>query len=259
MADAGYHAALYEFIAGDTLEASDLTEHDIDQAIRFIRDLNGHNGSDGAGCLPIASEACFSIGEHLHGVEMRLRRLQEMEPQDTVGQSALDFVVHRLFPRWMNIKGFMADRLNDGKINGERVLGHGERCLSPSDFGFHNAIRERNGTLRFIDFEYAGWDDPAKLICDFFCQPDVRVPMIFFPRFEEALSSLFDRPEDLKKRVRLLFPLYGIKWCCIMLNDFLPEGYARRNYADTGKEIKRKEAQLDKAVAYLSEIMNGGR
>ena len=36
------------------------------------------------------------------------------------------------------------------------------RCLSPSDFGFHNALLEATGKLRFVDFEYAGWDDPAK-------------------------------------------------------------------------------------------------
>ena len=29
----------------------------------------------------------------------------------------------------------------------------------------------RDGRLWFIDFEYAGWDDPAKTVCDFFCQP----------------------------------------------------------------------------------------
>ena len=51
-----------------------------------------------------------------------------------------------------------------------------ESVLSPSDFGFHNALLGPDGKLCFIDFEYAGWDDPAKLICDFFCQPQTPVP-----------------------------------------------------------------------------------
>jgi hypothetical protein len=63
MADTANHAALYEFIDGNTLDASDLTEYDIDQAIRFIRNLSRHNGSAGAECLPSASEACFSMGD----------------------------------------------------------------------------------------------------------------------------------------------------------------------------------------------------
>ena len=43
--------------------------------------------------------------------------------------------------------------------------------MSPSDFGFHNVIK-KDDFLYFIDFEYAGLDDPVKLICDFYCQPD---------------------------------------------------------------------------------------
>jgi hypothetical protein len=45
------------------------------------------------------------------------------------------------------------------------------RTLSPSDFGFHNAIRKTDGTLCFIDFEYFGWDDPVKLTADFLHHP----------------------------------------------------------------------------------------
>ena len=41
------------------------------------------------------------------------------------------------------------------------------RILSPSDFGLHNTISKKN-KLYFFDFEYFGWDDPIKLICDFF-------------------------------------------------------------------------------------------
>ena len=37
--------------------------------------------------------------------------------------------------------------------------------------------------LRFLDFEYAGWDDPAKLIGDFFCQPAIPAPHSEFERF----------------------------------------------------------------------------
>ena len=41
-----------------------------------------------------------------------------------------------------------------------------QRALSPSDFGLHNAMRGEDGRLRFIDFEYFGWDDPVKLVSD---------------------------------------------------------------------------------------------
>ena len=41
-----------------------------------------------------------------------------------------------------------------------------QRALSPSDFGLHNALRGQDGQLRFVDFEYFGWDDPVKLVSD---------------------------------------------------------------------------------------------
>ena len=43
-----------------------------------------------------------------------------------------------------------------------------EKIISPSDFGLHNAKLGEDGKLAFFDFEYAGWDDPAKTIADFF-------------------------------------------------------------------------------------------
>ena len=255
MADTEHHAALYEFIDGDKVKAYDLCKSDIDQAIQFVLTLNGHNTSGTAMNLPIASEACFSIGEHLINIERRLNRLRYIEPHDAIRQEALDFMNHQLIPYWKMIKHDIAEGLGQGKTNTDDVLGCGERCLSPSDFGFHNALRTGDGELFFIDFEYAGWDDPAKLICDFFCQPDVTVSMDFMPRFAQGVASLFTRPEALLKRVCLVYPLFVIKWCCIMLNEFLPEGYARRNFAVSGAAPNRREAQLEKAEAYLLEIM----
>jgi hypothetical protein len=43
-----------------------------------------------------------------------------------------------------------------------------ERVFSPSDFGLHNTLRKPGGQLIFLDFEDSGWDDPAKLMADFF-------------------------------------------------------------------------------------------
>ena len=59
-------------------------------------------------------------------------------------------------------------------------------CLSPSDFGFHNALVDDDGQVTFLDFEYAGRDDPAKLVSDFFCQPEIPVPLDYHATFIDA-------------------------------------------------------------------------
>ena len=55
-----------------------------------------------------------------------------------------------------------------------KKLNKKDLILSPSDFGFHNVIK-KNKKLFFFDFEYAGMDDPVKLISDFICQPDYQL------------------------------------------------------------------------------------
>jgi hypothetical protein len=52
----------------------------------------------------------------------------------------------------------------------------------------------------------------------------------------------------LEARARLLFPVFQTKWCCIILNDFIPEFARRRRFADPGvDEGERKRRQLEKA------------
>lgn len=255
--DKKHHVALYEFVEGERLKESDITEDFIEQAIRFVLELNKYKQNDEAINLPIASEACFSIDEHLGCVERRIKRLLELDPCDSFSKNAHNFIHRELMPAWLTIKKNILGKLgnSDNAIN--EVIDNNERCLSPSDFGFHNALLEQNGILRFIDFEYAGWDDPAKLICDFFCQPEIPVAKKFLPRFEHDVMQLFDNKKALKKRVSFFFPLYKIKWCCIMLNEFIPEGYAKRSYAGKEAETLHKEEQLDKAKAYLSATLKG--
>ena len=136
-------------------------------------------------------------------------------------------------------------------------LPQSERCLSSSDFGYHNAIETRDGELRFVDFEYAGWDDPAKLVCDFFHQVQVPVPKSHFERFSLSICRLFERPEILRRRIELLMPVFGIKWCCIVLNEFLPTSAERRSFSggpDRADERERKARQLEKSRELLASL-----
>ena len=61
------------------------------------------------------------------------------------------------------------------------------RCfLSPSDFGFHN-ILQSEGRLNFLDFEYAGRDDLAKLLSDFRLCPEIKVKKKYSEIFVKIL------------------------------------------------------------------------
>jgi hypothetical protein len=201
--------------------------------MQFIVELN--QDTSAAAGLPNASEACFSMEEHVAVIDRRVARLAEIEPSHT---EAVAFVQESLQPAWRKIRAAI------------RGSGPTRRILSPSDFGFHNALRPADGRLRFFDFEYAGWDDPAKLICDFFCQPQVPVPLEYWGRVTAALGD-----KALAERARLLLPAYQVKWCCIMLNEFARHDRERRDFAQgAATSAQRKIAQLAKARAAFQTI-----
>jgi hypothetical protein len=127
---------------------------------------------------------------------------------------------------------------------------HADRRLSPSDFGFHNSLRTDGGRLRFLDFEYGGWDDPAKTVADFFCQVAMPVAPEHLGLVVEVLASGLAEPGPFRTRVALLLPVYRVKWCCIVLNEFVRVGSSRRRFAGADLETK-KATQLQKARRIL--------
>ena len=242
--------ALYDFVEGSRASPHGITRPQVERAAAFFHALNVHKNSGSAKRLPSASEACFSLAEHLSLVQQRVAGLRDIEIHDPTDTAALDFVTAELGTAMKAVRGritHLAERL---RLDIDRKLQYPDRCISPSDFGFHNAIITGHD-IRFIDFEYAGWDDPAKTLCDFFCQPEIPVPKKYAPYFLSKLSRTAADPLFLNQRVMLLYPLYIIKWCCIILNCFLPAGKERLRFSKRPGRQDRKKMQLDKARRYF--------
>ncbi len=243
--------AVYEFVAGRKLAAGEVTAAHVAEAASFFRGVNEHRGDPRAAELPEASEACFSIAAHVACVERRVARLGAIDATSPLGREAADLVGRRIAPAWRCV---CESVLAASGTAADEPLAAGDRCLSPSDFGFHNAILAADGRLRFLDFEYAGHDDPAKMACDFFCQPAVPVPREYLPVFVASLADIWERPSAFRRRVDLLLPVYELKWCCIMLNEFLPAD-GRRTFAGAGADREaRCAAQLVKVAAALDRM-----
>ena len=213
--DAPSRFALLEFIAGDPPQ--EITESDILDAARFFAEMNAQPAF--AKNLPPVSEACFSIQAHLETTAARIDRLHQIQSTSEDHEKAVVFIRDTLLPLWHELRKRI-EALPDSARH--EILAPSERCLSPSDFGFHNALRQSDGSLRYVDFEYAGWDDPAKTLIDFTNQPDRVLPDNLAALFLEKTITLFPNPEFLHQRVTLLTPLYQLKWACICLNAFFP-------------------------------------
>lgn len=239
--------ALYEFVEGNAIAPDEITWDDVRQAAEFLVALNVPEARLNAQYLPNGSEARFSVFEHLDLIESRLAALAKTGIACDEDRSART-LVDEITIRWRDLKAEVMAGSKAGGLDPAASLGAEQRCISPSDFGFHNALRQTNGRIRFLDFEYAGWDDPGKLSGDFFSQLAVPVPGQYFDAFVNLIMKPFAGPEELVLRAGLLRRPYRIKWCCIALNVFLPVNLARRKFANPHlDEALLKRQQLVKA------------
>jgi len=246
--------ALYEYIIGEKPEAGGITDKFIKEATDFICRLNEMRNDSISRNLANASDSGFSIRQHCKIIEKRLDMLVNIKPFSGIDANARDFAAV-VKGKWEKLTAEVFVQLSRLDIDIDENLQVNERCISPSDFGFHNAIIRPDGRLCFIDFEYAGWDDPAKMVCDFFCQPQIKVDISYFSDFMDTIGRLFQYPEIFKQRSNTLFPLFQIKWCCIMMNVFLPGTVDKINFANPDMDVdKFKSIQLGKAEQLFESI-----
>ena len=254
-ADPEHGLGLYGFIEGRRLRPDEIGVNQINQALTLVEALNDPVARPAAAGLSTGSEACFSLAAHLATVDRRLERLARIEETSPEHRRARALLIHDLAPLWQTLRaGTLAGAARLG-LAVETELTADQRCVSPSDFGFHNALAGADGRLLFLDFEYAGWDDPAKLVGDFFSQVEVPVPEGFRPGFADRLAARARDPLRERARFDLLLPVYRVKWITILLNDFLPAGAHRRRFAHHGQdETARLAAQLTKALDGLGRL-----
>ena len=254
--DPSTHLAIYEFVEGYKLDASHVDEGAVRQATQFLALLNSPQSRAQASALQNASEACFSVAEHFAMVDLRLSRLANMQVESNADRAATE-LVSSLAAYWNDTKLHLLRGCNALSLSPDGALPLSDRCLSPSDFGFHNALVRPDGSLCFIDFEYAGWDDPSKTVGDFFSHPGVPVSHSQFEPFLMQALAPYENAQQMAARIRLLEPISQVKWCCIILNEFLPVAARRRNFANPGADNQvRKQRQLEKATRLFESLQH---
>ena len=139
------------------------------------------------------------------------------------------------------------------------MLPEDERILSPSDFGFHNTIVKPDGSFWFVDFEYAGWDDRAKLLGDLVHQIDIPIPSHFYGIIRDNLAASHPNPTLESKFLDILTPIYGLKWIAIILNPFTQLGMERISRSNPENFETYKVVHFQRArekFSTLSETLN---
>jgi hypothetical protein len=234
-------AGLFFWVEGRKLTEPEVTGARVQEALEFFAALNRlplPTLSD----LPSAAEAAWTVCEHLDLVNRRIARLQQISGEDSEAEEARHLVREKVIPVWERI----FKTVNREWPEKSRGTHRATACVSPSDFGFHNSLLGGDGRLRFFDFEYAGWDDPAKMAADFFCQPSIPAPASEFLGAVALLAELFPQDAEVADRATSLWPVYRMKWICIMLNEFLPAGKTRRGFSlgeEAQVELRRQRLE----------------
>jgi len=256
--DTARGCALYAFVEGSTFSPP-ATLDDVNQALAFTAKLASLRTQPEAAGLPLASEACVCWSEVLEGISARVARVRAALPEAGELQGPLlSFLEGAFEDSWRELVGFVdTRRLSDPGLSEDRIPAS-YRTLSPSDFSFHNAIRVLSGKWIFQDFEYFGWDDPSKLIADFMLHPAARLDSELQGVFCREALKVFGSDAGLRSRLAIAYPLFGLKWCMVLLNEFVPTSRSRRRFAagsQTEAECRRSQRrQLEKAGQLLTMV-----
>ncbi len=222
---------------GEKLEKPSLK--DWEELYAFILVLQETKKSSSASSLPLAADARFDLLQSISLTKEKITDLRRLSEQSKELEILRNFLEKQIIPSFEQTENKIIQELSKSNI---RYIKSDELIISPSDVGFHNVIKNNSNKYIFMDFEYAGWDAPSKLICDLILQPNhiQNNQMIDFTinHFKGKLIS-----EKMISRIRILANIYRIKWVSIILN-----------IAKKKKPGKYQlEIQINKAKEYFSE------
>jgi hypothetical protein len=228
------------FLLMEWVDGVAVTAHrpgEIPQAADFIAEIFALSGDPEAQEFPLASEACLSAAEIVRQIDARLPLL--------IADPEIDRFLDRTF------RPLLAKARTEIHDGGD--LPNPLRRLIPADFGFHNTLRQANGRLRYIDFEYFGWDDPVKLTADFLLHPAMQLGSADRRYFTHRMTEALPGDGEFVVRLRRLLPLFALRWMLILLNPFRQDR-AKELSAAPGQREALRQNRLAKAQALVEWV-----
>ena len=252
--DSDLEVGLYEWIDGQPIKT--VSQCELEKAIAFIKTLHGLSQSVERSMFSLACEACLSLSELESQIEERFAKLKGAALEFP---ELARFLENTFEPLWHETRKWSQDCWPiEDKLG---MLASRKQTLSPSDFGFHNSVMKSSGEIVFIDFEYFGWDDPVKLGADFIWHPAMNLDEEEQRTWIGTLGEIFSEDATFWNRLEAAFPLFGLRWSMIVLNEFLPGFLDGRRMANQGRRDDLESFlsdQLNKAYRYCERVNQPG-
>lgn len=245
--DQEIQSVVLEHVEGERFqEGTSPSTDDINQAVAFIRCLNADLELARRHVSGDAAEGFLRLTDHLRNIDQRIAAMGAEHLPIHLRVEAVEVIRH-LKKQLERLEDATQKQIATGRC--DDALDPSARCVSPSDFGFHNALRTPSG-VKFLDFEFSGWDDPTKLVADFDLQPKVPVR----PR-KGILSDAMPSPtKEFADRYSVLFPILELKWGCIILALLDPTRWTQaQSHSTTAAPEDALWARIQSALRSLSK------
>jgi len=254
--DDAFAYAVYSFEPGVAVAAADLTDAALVAAAAFAADFHAFGPEPGESALPPTIECCGSMADQRAIIARRLGGFLAFAAGPTAPAEVR--ALCRALDLRAEVDRLLARATADlAPADLARALPRAAWRLNTADFGPHN-ILVRPGGLTVVDFEWAGWDDPARLVMGFVSHP---ASAGLTPAGRATFLRAYARaralaPGDLARRERV-GALYDVEWVAASASALTPEALAIAAFAVAGFDarahraglIARLEARLERARA----------
>ncbi len=242
---------IYKHIEGRFIQPQELDQDLIKKALDFYFLLFDVTKKVPIYNIGFASDAYLSIHSHIENINQKLNILK------TIQHLNPNLLEKKILSLWKNVQEQTALSCKKYNIDMKQNLPAEKLLLSQSDVGFHNILYNNSQNISFIDFEYFGLDDPAKLICDFLLQPKIplstHLQKIALHYFYTYLS--FEYAKEVLNRSRILFYVIAFKWCIIMLNPLIY--HIQNEKILPNQELDIQLNKIDSTINRINEMIYG--
>lgn len=248
--DHGDHHLIMAHIPGNPPDAATM---DPQPMIHFLLSLVVEPHNDLLGTAAHGRFQLQTFADHLQERRARLMIDPQANPDDPHNYHLpyAEQVIKRI---GQALEAFPRDCARLGLKLQETLAPH-QRFPSPSDFGPHNALVHGGHTV-FVDFEYAGWDDPAKLMGDMLLHVGHQQPWSHRRQVVRALlQALTPRDPLLPLRLEAVFPLMVLEWVLIAANIGDPTEWKRKRFANPDQDpdlLRRTRRQTIQTLLQLA-------
>ena len=247
---------VYSFEDGHAKPVQDYTKSDIDKCVDFIIALENLNPSESSYQFQPTVMGCLSLSDYIRNITFRLEKFnKDIDDGIAESQQIIDFA--KKINLTEEINGFIAkatSKLTEEDIN--RPLDIASTRFNPGDFGPQNTLFREDQSVCFVDFEYFGWDDPARIVANFLQHDQTSdlsddLKKYFLERYKSSTSL----PQHQIDRLEAVLELAGIEWLTIHLFAISKDKLDSRKFADPNFNLEEYvKIQIEKATRRLQQL-----